>query len=88
MTMLDPAAGDGVQAQVLIKLGELVTATAVIDTKLSALIVSSDDHERRIRALENAQASHDGGRDVAARVTAAIATCAAIGSAAAAYLHH
>lgn len=92
MTVPDGQPGEGTQAQILLKLGEISTQVAVITEKLAAL----PDHEQRIRANERAIASlrveSKTSRDTASRLWAGGAVLAAVGSGVAAWvsvaLHH
>lgn len=82
MTMPDSSGTDGLQGQVLIKLGEIGADVKVIQKTLEAI----PDHENRIRIIENAAAQNRGGRDMAARWWAAAAVLAAAGSGTAAWV--
>lgn len=92
MTVPDGQPGEGTQAQILLKLGEISTQVAVITQKLEAI----PDHEQRIRANERAIATlrveQKTSRDTQARLWAAGASLAAAGSAVAAWIaiarHH
>jgi|SRR5215831_17447477 len=99
MTMPETvSAPDGIQAQVLIELGKLSTAQAVANTKLDTLLTQGLDHEARLRdgerdradlraTLDTMRAERSSSRDLWARVVAGLSAAAAIGSAAAVYLH-
>lgn len=103
MTSPEPGSGDGVSAQLLLKISNdvsgLVTDMAVLKEQTRAL----SDHEQRIRELraevptdlvkrlgelESQAAQSQGGRDVSARVTGGVGILAAIGATVANYLHH
>lgn len=83
-----PADGDGVSAQLLLKISSdvsvLVTDVAVIKKQTEQI----SDHETRIRTLE-AQGQQDrGGRDVLARVAGGLGILAAVGATVANFVHH
>lgn len=90
--MPDGQPGEGTQAQILLKLGEISTQVAVITQKLEAI----PDHEQRIRANERAistlRVEQKTSRDTASRLWAAGASAAAVGSGIAAWVavarHH
>lgn len=91
MTVPDGQPGEGTQAQILLKLGEISTQVAVITQKLEAI----PDHEQRIRANERAistlRVESKTQRDTASRLWAGGATAAAVASGVAAWvsvIHH
>ena len=83
--------GDGVSSQLLLKINDnvstLVTDVAVIKSQMSGV----PELEKRLRAVEDAQAATQGSRDTAARWWAAAGVVLAAGSSAAAWVavaHH
>jgi len=82
-----PVPSDGLQGTILLRLGELTGSLGVMDAKLDHIVAGIQDHEARLRALENTAAQSAGGRDLWARVIAGLSAAAAAGSGAAVYLH-
>jgi len=74
------------QTRMADKQAEMATNVALVRQRLEDLPVA--DHEKRLRALEQAQAEQHGSRDVLARLGAALAVVAAIAATVADYLHH
>jgi len=90
---------DNMQGQILLELGKLSTAVAVIDERtkplaelasrlreVESLIPTELDH--RLRLLEAASQTVQGGRDNQARIVSWAASAAALASGIANYLHH
>ena len=83
MTMPESPPGEGMQGQILLKLGEISTQIAVITEQLKAV----PDHETRLRILEHDASESHGTRDLVARVWSSAAALAAVATAVVAYLH-
>lgn len=83
----EQSSANGIQAQVLIKLGEIGTDVAVIKSQLTIL----PDHEQRIRentaALLTLQTAQNTSRDMLSRILAVLAVVASLAAVASVWLH-
>lgn len=79
-------------SQILSEQGKQSTLLAVVNTKLDTVVSQGQDHEQRIRdntaKIAVLEAAGSAGRDLWARIIAAVAVAAALGSAASGLLHH